>query len=194
MSLTTDISVRDSNTSQLVKNIANLTPPIVLDPTLLLDCTDYPLEEPEINQRFVLIYGYSFSEREQQAIKAEADKRDAKIISIGLLNSWADENIVATVPEFLGYLKKAELVFTGTFHGTIFSVILKKRFVTFARNNFKVLYLLDQIGLSERNGSSNIENCGEITEMEIDYKAVYDRLVVLRKQSILFLINALRQN
>ena len=188
----TAIGVRDKNTSDLVEKITGTPPTIVLDPTLLLDKSDYPVKEPTQKEKYILVYGYSFTEEEKRAIQIEANKLKAKTISIGLLNSWCDENVVATVPEFLGYIKNAECIFTGTFHGTIFSMIMEKRFVTYARNNYKVLDLLGKLEMEERNGSPDIKHSSELVEKEIDYEALHRRVLMLRKESREFLKDAVR--
>lgn len=186
------IGVRDNNTAKLVEEITHKSVPIVLDPTLLLDKKDYPISENDCKDKYILVYGYSFTEPEKKVIIEEAKKRNAKTISIGLLNSWCDENITATVPEFLGYMRDAEYVFTGTFHGTIFSMILEKNFICFARNNYKVLDLLDKLGMESRNGSTNIESCGDLCKVAVDYKEFHKCLQELRKSSLLFIEDAVK--
>lgn len=180
----TAIGVRDHNTSVLVKEITGQLAPVVLDPTLLLDQTDYLVHEPDYQGKYVLVYGYSFTEEERAIICEEARKRSAKTISVGLLNTWCDENVSASVPEFLGYIKNAELIFTGTFHGTIFSMIMEKKFISFARKNYKVLDLLEKLGMESRNGSVDIVHCKELCKTEIDYFAFRELLQKLRKESL----------
>lgn len=183
----TAIGVRDQNTSNLVKEITGKPATVVLDPTLLLDKEDYEVSEPKYSGKYILVYGYSFTDEERAIICEIAKKRNAKTISVGLLNSWCDENVVATVPEFLGYIQKAEYVFTGTFHGTIFSIIMEKKFISFARKNYKVIDLLQKLGMENRNGSVDIERCRELCDTEIDYPAFRKRLLELRKKSICYL-------
>lgn len=188
----TAIGVRDQNTSNLVKDITGETAMVVLDPTLLLDKKDYVVVAPKYTDKYVLVYGYSFTEDERAVICEEARKRNAKIISVGLLNTWCDENVAATVPEFLGYIQNAECVFTGTFHGTIFSMIMEKNFVSFARKNYKVLDLLQKLGMESRNGSKDIGRCGELCGTEIDYAFFRNRLLELRKESTDYLEQAIK--
>lgn len=188
------IGVRDGNTRDLVDELSNQLVRVVLDPTLLLDKSDYPVAIPQRKDKYVLVYGYSFSNEEKNAIITEARRIHASIVSIGLLNPWCDENVTATVQEFLGYIKNAECVFTGTFHGTIFSMIMEKRFVTYARKNYKVQYLLQQLGMEERNGSIDIKNSGKLSEKEVDYAALHVRLQRFRKESFEFLLQTLNCN
>ena len=186
------IGVRDENTKKLVETIGSKSAEVVLDPTLLLDEEDYPIKLPKRNEKYILVYGYSFQEEERIAIRKEAESLGAKIISLGLLNTWCDENIAATVPEFLGYIKNAEYIFTSTFHGTIFAVILRKQFVSYARKNYKILYLLKQLGLEMRNGSRDTINSNILVEKSIDYFVVEQRLKELREVSLFFLEQSIK--
>ena len=187
----TSISVRDHQTCELVEKIAGISPQVVLDPTLLLNKEDYPIAQISEKDRYVLVYGYSFSESEIAVIKSEAIRLGALTISVGLLNSWCDKNVTATVPEFIGYITKAECVFTGTFHGTIFSVIMGKRFVTFARKNYKVYDLLNKLELNDRDGSVAIDKVRSIVEQPIDFHRVHSKLSLLQSESMEFLRKAL---
>lgn len=183
----TAIGVRDNNTAKLVQDVSGKKAEIVLDPTLLLKKEDYPVVKPKEKDKYVLVYGYSFGTEEQKVIKEYANCIGAKTISIGLLNSWCDKNVVATVPEFLGYISSAECIFTTTFHGTIFSVIMEKQFITFARSNYKVLDVLEKLGLCARNASQSNVDCLILVETKIDYSSVNKRISFLREKSMSFL-------
>lgn len=181
------IAVRDQHTADMVYEITGTMPKVVLDPTLLLDSSEYPVADNLKESNYVLVYGYSFSEKERQVIQQYAAKNNLKTISIGLLNSWCDKNIAATVEEFLGYVSKAHCVFTSTFHGTIFSIILQKQFVTFARSNYKVLDLLEKMNLSNRNASIALENVEMLADDSINYTLVNDKIQNLRESANLYL-------
>ena len=68
---------------------------------------------------------------------------------------------------------------TDTFHGSIFSVITKRKFVTIVRKSVGISYgneeklsdLLQRLGLSDRM-TADVESVGDIMEQEIDYQAV----------------------
>lgn len=183
------IAVRDQHTADMVYEITGVLPQVVLDPTLLLDSNEYPIVENVKERNYVLVYGYSFSEKERQVIQQYATKNNLRTVSIGLLNSWCDKNIAATVEEFLGYVSKAHCVFTSTFHGTIFSIIFQKQFVTFARNNYKVLDLLEKLELLDRNASKTLENFDRLADDCINYAVVNEKIRKLRECANLYLTN-----
>ena len=181
------IGVRDENTANLVAEISGEIPEVVLDPTFLLNKENYPVVNPKVKEKYILVYGYSFNQEEQQAIKKYARLIGAKIISVGLLNTWCDKNVTATVSEFLGYIESSECVFTSTFHGTIFSVIMEKNFVTYARSNYKILDLLNKFKLNSRNGSNDVKNSMDILKAVPDYTKVKNSIADLRSKSLKFL-------
>ena len=186
------IGVRDAKTQNLVRDITGSLPPIVCDPTLLLDRCEYPVSKPQFSHRYILVYGYSFKQEEQEQIQMLAKKHGLVTVSIGLFNKWCDYNTTATVSEFLGYIEKADFVCTGTFHGTIFTTIFEKKSVVFARENYKVLDIIAKLGIENRNASDCLDRTVEIAETELDYDKIEKQIEGLREQSLTFLKEALR--
>ena len=80
----------------------------------------------------------------------------------------------------MAYFANAEEVITDTFHGTIFSVITKQKFITLVRksvgtsygNEEKLTDLLDRLGLLERIAFS-IDEVFEKQNKSIDYDLVH---------------------
>lgn len=152
----TSIGVRDKKTSELVNSIAGIEPIIVADPTFLIDVASYPISNNiKVDGKYMLVYSYGFKDEEVQAIKSYCTQHGLKTVSVGLYNKWCDYNINANVEEFLGYMKKAECVVTSTFHGTIFSMLFNKRYATYARENYKVIDILEKTGRKYHNASCN---------------------------------------
>ena len=70
--------------------------------------------------------------------------------------------------EFVNLIANAEYVLTDSFHGTIFSLLYKKRFFTFSRfesskkssTNSRIVSLLNLVGATDRyiNASANSKN------------------------------------
>ena len=149
------ISVRDQNTFDLVQSLTSKDPEMHLDPVLVADFTPKVLEKHDL-KKYVIVYSYEdrMSDRldEAQAIQEFAHKRGLKTVSIGNFQSWTDLKIEASPFELLGYIKNADYIVTDTFHGTIFSIILKKQFATIIRdsNQQKLKDLLDLFDLDSR--------------------------------------------
>ena len=120
-----------------------------------------------------------------------AKKNGLRIISCGYYHSWCDENVNADPKEFLEMFIHASYIITDTFHGTVFSIINKKRFVSIIRDNsFKVKYLLDKLDLENRIASSSNE-IETILEKPVAYEISDKLLEFERKKSENYLLRML---
>lgn len=189
------LSVRDTNTLCIVKRMIGKLPSYNLDPVLIYGFKD---EIPDLNisDDYVLIYAYRrrIKYDEAVAIKAFAEKQKLRLISVGGYQPFCDENIVLSPFEVLGYFKKAQYVFTDTFHGTIFSIINHRQFATIVRdghgkeygNSEKLNDLLITLGLSNRK-ITNIKVISKVIQTKIDYEGVDTILEKERRRTIEYL-------
>ena len=115
-----------------------------------------------------------------------------KTVSVTKYFSWCDKNIVASPGEFLGYVKNAKYVITGTFHGSVFSILMKKNFVVYLNNGNKILDLLSDYHLENRIVQSN-NSIEEILQTKIDYDEVYKLLEDNKMQSVTYIKNAMNK-
>ena len=113
-------------------------------------------------------------------------------------DSFGDEAPFDVGPEkFISYIKNATYVLTDSFHGTVFSILFNKKFVTFYRNNpddalsknSRIDSLLGLLGLADRV-FSNLDIYKTIIE-EIDYDGVTNKLNSLQAESRDYLKQAL---
>lgn len=185
------ISVRDNNTYDLVTSLTNKEPIMHLDPVLIGELSNKIIEKKDL-KNYVVIYSYeermSDKKDEKEAIQKFAHKRGLKTVSIGNFQKWTDLKIEANPFELLGYIKNADYVITDTFHGTIFSIILHKKFTTIIRNSNKqkLTALLEMFALENRilNKLSDIE---KIIDLPIDYDYVDKVRKRERKRAIKYL-------
>lgn len=149
------ISVRDDNTFDLVKTLTGIIPDMHLDPVLVGDFSSKIIEKHDLD-KYVVVYSYeermSGRTDEAEAIQRFAHERGLKTVSIGNFQKWTDLKIEASPFELLGYIKSADYIVTDTFHGTIFSIILRKQFATIIResNKQKLSALLKRFSLENR--------------------------------------------
>lgn len=166
-------SVRDENTFELIQKLTGQTAETHLDPVLIADFTQQVIEYNDL-ENYVVVYSYeermSNRTEEAEAIQNFAHSRGLKTVSIGNFQSWTDLKIEASPFELLGYIKNAAYVVTDTFHGTVFSIILEKKFGTIIResNQQKLSSLLSRFGLSGRQIGS-LDKLSEILDAEIDF-------------------------
>lgn len=168
------ISVRDYHSLNTLKKITSKDIDIVLDPTFLLKKNVYSELEEECNERdFILVYGYNhdFTGEQINKIKEFAKSVNLKLISVGFYNNWCDESVAASPFMFLSFMKNAKFVITNTFHGTIFSIIYNKQFVTYAGNKVKIIDILKRLNLENRIVTDQ-QKLGGVIKDQIDYQNV----------------------
>jgi hypothetical protein len=174
------ISVRDDNSGMVVSELTGIEPVYNLDPVLISDYSDEVKDSVPIKD-YIIVYGYPgrITEQESRIIRDFASKRGKRLICIQGIQSFCDEYVNGTPFEILSYFKNADCIITDTFHGTIFSVINHKPFVSMVRktvgesygNEEKMTDLLTRLGLRDRI----LTDMGQLETLmgqQIDYNSV----------------------
>ena len=183
------ISVRDINSSDIVKKLTGKVPHVNIDPVLMFDFLPY-VKLPSIKD-YIIVYSYPNrikSKNEITAIKEFAQKYNKKLISIGFYFPWCDETVIPTPFEVLGYIKQADYIVTDTFHGSVMSLKFNRPFVALVRNTNKqkMTSLLSQFGLGDRM-LEDVKLLEETMMKKIDYSAVNSQLEFERERSLDYL-------
>ena len=192
------ISVRDQNSYDIVERLTGIKAEMHLDPVLIYGY-EKEIAERKVNypEKYMVVYSYQGRINDKKEIKeitSFAKEHKLKLISIFCRYDWCDEAIIPETPfDVLGWFKGAEYVVTDTFHGTIFSVITGRKFVTLQResNTEKISALLKQCGLEERCVGNNKNILGSKLLKNIDYEKTDIVLTENRKDSRVYLKNAL---
>lgn len=192
------ISVRDSNSGNIVKTLTQKEPLFHLDPVLVYDymhCCD-KIPQLKCTEKYLLLYAYSgrITDEEAEWITQYAKKKDLRVYALGGIQKCADRFISCSPFEVLAYFKNAEEVITDTFHGTIFSIIAQRSFATLVRksvgdsygNEEKIVDLLQRIGL-ENCKIYDILQAGAVLEQRVDFDEVNDCIYNARMQSTNYL-------
>lgn len=147
----------------------------VLDPTLLLDkeswnglCEKLPIEVS--GKKYALLYAFDEDEKIYNDARSFAKENNLKLVCISYSAKQGLDDFLQLTDcgprEFVALIKNAEVVFTTSFHGTVFSVIYEKNFFCYPHPKFHARTddLLMSVGLSDRNmaGEKTPDNCGEI--------------------------------
>lgn len=198
------ISVRDLNSARIVEELTGRRPSVNVDPVLAYDFMELEPRIPPERQhdgRYVIVYSYSgrLTPDENRALRAYADRIDAKILCFGGVQACGDRFVDCTPFELLAYFRDAEAVVTDTFHGTIFSIINNRPFGTIIRpsvghgygNEEKLGHLLETFGLSTQRVGL-MADVGEILDNAIDYDAVNRTLTEERINALSYLEGAVR--
>lgn len=205
------ISVRELRASEIVKELTGRTVPTVVDPTLLFNAEQWNQLIPvapvrEAGNHYIFCYLLGTNPEHRKAVEALAKKTGCLIVTVPHLDefveydlSFGDRQLYKVGPaEFVNLIRYADYVCTDSFHGSVFSILNHKQFVTFNRfiegsknsRNSRIDSLLEQTELSSRH-------CIDLSQMEvqiekkIDYTQVEKRLSEMRKTSLQYLENAL---
>lgn len=174
------ISVRESSGVKIVQQLG-LNAVQVLDPVFLLDENSWIRIEKNLglNQPYILYYDFDNNERMCEFAVKYAEKVHCKIYSI-LPSKIADRCFAHEGPDSFVYLvRNAEAVISNSFHATAFSIIFKKQFFVFNREeriNTRMQDMLESLGLLDR-----LLLNGEINE---ELKIFYPRVVVKLSRQI----------
>jgi len=192
----TGLSARDDNAENLVKNVLGKQTTRVLDPTFLYEFPEYSSKFVDYikSQKYILMYYCDKLPLEirEQIIKY-ANENEYKIFGAGEYKKWFDETFVdIDAFEWVEMFKHAQMIFTGTFHGAVFSIKSKKNFYCYLTNPSrikKVNSLLKQFEISDR--VINNENYKGIFSKEIDtninYENVYKNIEKYKQESLKYL-------
>lgn len=179
------VSVRESSGVMLCKNHLRTDAVEALDPTLLLEKDEY--EElcsavPVQSRNVLLAYVLDLSPEKHKYIN-----RLAKKLALEPIIYRADSRASLTIQEWVAMFRDAKFTVTDSFHGTVFSIIFNKPFISLSnskRGQARFYDLLEKLDLQERLIVSLGEECplGEIA-----WNCVNKTLSLLREKSYKYL-------
>lgn len=198
------IGVREAHGKVIVDSLSKNKATVVADPTLLLtknEWSEYITESKyEINEPYILSYVLGSRKDIREEIMNLGKRLNMKVVSFRHLD-WFEANdkdfgdlpIYDADPlDFVKLLKNANFVCTDSFHGTIFSIIFQKKFLTFYRQiptksgstHSRIDSLLNKFNLLNRlyKGGDSLKQIN----MEIDFEYVEKELQIFRNDSIQF--------
>lgn len=197
------ISVREEKGADLLRSFVSKEITVALDPTLLLSSEQWEniIHRSTATEPYILCYLLTYNQAYIDYVCSYA-KEEKMQLRIFITNdkylSYADKPLFAGPKEFLEEIHGASYFFTDSFHGTIFSIQYRKRFVTFKRfketdgknQNSRLTNLFAILGLEDYFISE--ERLSAIAQLpEIEYNCVHAILNEEREKSIIFLSKAL---
>lgn len=166
------VSVREKSAQVLLNNIGVKDVINVLDPVFLLTKEDYKkFIRPIKLEKYLLIYSFEKNEMTQKIANEIADKLKLKIVEVGIFKSKYDcDKYIhdAGIEDFLSLLYHADYIVTSSFHGTAFSILLNKQFVSVAPS-------------VRRTRLENITNIFEVSDRLITEESDYDINKIVEK-------------
>lgn len=131
------ISCRESTGVKLVENLLGNKVEKSLDPTLLLSNVEWTklLDLQINNSKKKYAFLYFLGNKSEEVQKLIFDYCKQHMLEIIDFNNYDDLSIASNGPkEFVQLIANSEIVFTDSFHGTVFSVIFNKQLQVFQRN------------------------------------------------------------
>ena len=212
------ISVRDRLSINITKNIFGIENVVqVCDPSFICNISEYMIlaNKSTNNQNGTYILAYILDPTEEKGHRLERLSIDKNITIVIILDerqqTWErnKERLhlrgigkivvkeMVDLNDFMWYFNHSNAVFTDSFHGTIFSIIFKKPFITLrnvARGGERFFSLLEPINLMDRlfETPSCINDRYDLYD-KIDYEIPYKKLDEIKKFSYNWLKNVLKE-
>lgn len=202
------ISLRENESLKSIQELSDVDVIQTLDPTLLLSESDWNeiTSERIINEDYIFCYFLRGNPTLRKVASEYAAKFGYKLVFIPYMSGayrkvddGFGEHIINRVSpnDFLSYIKYAAVIFTDSFHGTVFSHIFKKQFYVINEANdetsIRMKSLTDLFGTSEHllidDGNINIETI--LNMKQIDYSNESSRFINKKCESEMFIKNNL---
>ncbi len=187
------ISVREKSGIDICKKLFDVDAELVLDPTLLLNPDDYI--------KLLNIKGNSYTNTLAIYLLDRNKDKDNLIRTIckelGLCPTYIgtpSKKGFPSIESWMTEIKNSRFMITDSFHGTVFSIIFNKQFITLSnkgRGNSRMETLLEIVNLQDRMICAESPILPATWLSKIDYTDVNRRLSLLKIESINFLQKAL---
>ncbi len=198
------ISVREPRGAALIQQLTDKPVQSVCDPVLLLDkeCWREMAVPPKFKKPYILTY---FLENNHGSRSLTESLRQQTGFEVVNLNEYIRDFVKpyhrcysASPEEFVGLFMNASLIYTNSFHGTVFATIFHKPLITAiatnqatAQNNndSRKIDYLQRLGLQGCLYTEGLPDVQQVLKM--DYSAATAKLEAFRAESLNYLQTAL---
>jgi hypothetical protein len=193
------ISMREQAGADMVKSFSGRDVPVVVDPTLLLTADEWRKVSRQPawyhGEDYILTY---FLGARPEVVDTLSKETGLPVVNI--LDRDVYEHYVTSPDEFLWAIEHAKLLYTDSFHGTVFSILFRTPFVVCNRigsaveekMGSRIDTLLGYFGLEARRGTKNNSYAIDNPLAAPDWSQVDDVLARERKRSDEYLRHALK--
>lgn len=204
------VSCRENRGAEIVKELTGREVPVLMDPVFAFDKEQWgeliPIEKV-YDEPYIFCYFLGANIAYREVVKGFARNKGMKIVFLKFLDQYVDydENFGDITPfdvdpnKFLNILRGAEYVFTDSFHGCAFSIIMQKQFVIFNRyittssasKNSRIDTVCGNLGLNNRRVTAKTD-LNAIMAKKIDWDIVQSKIEIYRNRMWHYLENALK--
>lgn len=193
------ILVRNEMAVNICRNNFGIDPKQVMDPTFLIDDYNELLAESNVNAAGdFFVDKFVINDVWMDIVREIASRTNLNIRMDRCLVEIKDVpfNPVCKVQDWLGILNTADLIFTDSFHCSVFCILFKRQFVvapSYHGGEGRMIDLLKKLGLEDRfysNPKDLIDNF-EVWNKTINYDEVYNKINKLKIDSRQLLVAAL---
>lgn len=122
------VSCREHGAADFCRDYFGVDATVVCDPTMLIDRADYEalcsdIEKPATPYLLAFVL-------DDNGAKQKLIEEKAKSLGLEVRYVRDGKNIELTIPQWLAAFRDASCVITDSFHGTVFSIIFQKPFLT----------------------------------------------------------------
>lgn len=177
------ITLREDTMLEEVKKTAMCPIGLACDPSLLLEASEWKrmCSERLLNKKYVFLFMIDDSKELRKYAQEYAEKNQLILVS----NKNDFHFFCHPSPkDFLSWILYADHIFTNSFHGTVFSILFHKKFVSHLKNNKgmpkkRIILLLEQLGLSYRN----TDNAQFDIEQDENWEYIDEKLRQIKSES-----------
>ncbi len=196
------ISVREKEAIEIIRPLTNRKVEVVLDPTMILDRSEWMrfVREDKTRKPYVFCYFLGIDSEKVKVAKEFAEKIGCEIVSVPFEHCPFSEECFPTFHqgmgplEFLDLIYNARFVLTDSFHASVFSIIFNKDFRVFSRDvgkanmNDRLYTLLDWVDRKDL-----FIHPDELKSVSVKNSIIYDYSKIEKERigSIQWLKNAL---
>ncbi len=195
-------SVREESGKGILKDLLNIDATRSCDPTLLLDKAEWDKirKDSKVKNDYILIYSVNACAELYEYAKILSKEKNLKVIYVpcvahhdflmgNVVKKFGFETIGAASPdEWLDLFSKASYVLTDSFHGTVFSIIYRKKFMTIVDfswgKNHRAMELIDSLNIK---GRALKDDFMDLIDEPINWEDVDSRMLELRTGALEYL-------
>lgn len=198
------ISVRESSGINIVKKEFGCNAVVVLDPTMLFSSEEWSslFITPQDKSKYIVLYLLHYNQIIISNANRLAKKYNLKLkVLVANLNNYKkfeskELDFCEVGPkEWMGYIYNAEYVITDSFHGSVFSIIFGKTFITISTNNNvsdRINTLVSTFELEQNFVNIQVFSCvTSFDSYNYNKEIVARKIAIKREESMLYLNDAL---